>query len=315
MDFEINEGDPLQIIPLFERCLVPCALYEDIWCRYAGFMEKHAEKVMQEKCKAADKENNKTINDNENKCKTQMSVEQPVTEPEIKEIENPNATQVSEVSKNIKMSISLNSDKEVVDLSIVSGVTNDSDSSVRGSVVTLGSQAVLLEDTNLNSESQNDVSNDLQTDSNCENKNDVSNDLQTDSNSENKNDVSNDLQTTTDPNQIYNLEKSELKEGENVEPQGQGVVCSEPPTLELLMSELCTELNLDEHVLKCPVLTPEWIMSGVSWEDVRQIYRRGAWIHCPSKPVLLMQWAEFEESQGKENGPRTLARMLSDCVQ
>ena len=82
---------------------------------------------------------------------------------------------------------------------------------------------------------------------------------------------------------------------------------SEPPSIEQIKSELCASMSLEERVLRCPMLTPEWIMTGVSWEDVRQIYRRGAWIHCPNKPNLLMQWAEFEEIQGKKSFPYQLA--------
>lgn len=75
-------------------------------------------------------------------------------------------------------------------------------------------------------------------------------------------------------------------------------------TLEQLWYDLCVNLGLNERVLKCPPLTPQWLENGVSWEDVRHIYRRGVWIHCPNKPTLLMKWAEFEETQGKEQDLR-----------
>ena len=57
-------------------------------------------------------------------------------------------------------------------------------------------------------------------------------------------------------------------------------------------------LDLNERVMRCPSLMPNWIMKGVTWEDVRQVYRRAAWIHCCGKANVLMQWAEFEEVQG-----------------
>lgn len=39
LDFEIEQGEKERIVVLFERCLIACALYEDIWMRYARYME------------------------------------------------------------------------------------------------------------------------------------------------------------------------------------------------------------------------------------------------------------------------------------
>ncbi|VDO79421.1 unnamed protein product [Soboliphyme baturini] len=39
-DFEIEEADPVRIKFLFERCMIACALYEDMWLRYARYMER-----------------------------------------------------------------------------------------------------------------------------------------------------------------------------------------------------------------------------------------------------------------------------------
>ena len=35
LDFEISEGDHDRIVVLFERCLIPCAQYEQFWAKYA----------------------------------------------------------------------------------------------------------------------------------------------------------------------------------------------------------------------------------------------------------------------------------------
>ena len=40
LDFEIAEGDHERIVVLFERCLIPCALYEQFWAKYARYLEK-----------------------------------------------------------------------------------------------------------------------------------------------------------------------------------------------------------------------------------------------------------------------------------
>ena len=79
------------------------------------------------------------------------------------------------------------------------------------------------------------------------------------------------------------------------------VIATEPPseTLNKLKLKFCQGVSVGGRVLTCPPLTYAWVLHGISWEDVRHVYRRATWIHCPSKPKLLMQWAEFEESQGK----------------
>lgn len=278
MDFEINESDPVRIIPLFERCLVPCALYEDMWCQYGLFMENHVQNVMEGKYRVTEKEDSVDSDGAEKKCGTEMNVDKQVSENDTKEKECKDAMKAPEVSTNEKIVFSINdSDKELVDEGIVSDVTSDGDTMVRGSAAASGSQSLPPEHTDSNSENKNDVD--------CPNNSDSQTELSTE-------------ETQTLEN------KSEGKKGECAEPHEQVVI--EPPTLEQVKSELCKDLSLNEHVLRCPALTPEWIKSGVSWEDVRHIYRRGAWIHCPSKPVLLMQWAEFEESQGKESGRRAV---------
>merc|ERR1719193_2152182 len=40
LDYEVAEGDHERIVVLFERCLIPCALYEQFWAKYARYLEK-----------------------------------------------------------------------------------------------------------------------------------------------------------------------------------------------------------------------------------------------------------------------------------
>ena len=44
LDFEIEEGDHDRIVVLFERCLIPCAQYEQFWAKYARYLEQHIKK-------------------------------------------------------------------------------------------------------------------------------------------------------------------------------------------------------------------------------------------------------------------------------
>merc|ERR1711994_903745 len=40
LDYEVAEGDHERIVVLFERCLIPCALYEQFWAKYARYLER-----------------------------------------------------------------------------------------------------------------------------------------------------------------------------------------------------------------------------------------------------------------------------------
>lgn len=40
LDFEISEGNHKQIIFIFERCMVVCALYEELWQKYLDYIEE-----------------------------------------------------------------------------------------------------------------------------------------------------------------------------------------------------------------------------------------------------------------------------------
>nr|XP_045598774.1 uncharacterized protein LOC123758422 [Procambarus clarkii] len=279
LDFEISEGDPLRIIPLFERCLVSCALYEDFWCRYALYMEKHTQNVLSEKEEvlASDKNADNDGNKNEDEKVTKNALSESVeSEKEIN-----SAEKSCEANKEEDSSDGVNIDKQVNDQSItvINSKDDNTDTMVRGS----------------------DVKNDK----------DFPRDVNVEVRENRDSTIGNDAVEKNLREQIpiieiddrQNSNVSDIVESEN---EGQSVEKTEPPTLEQLKSELCADLNISGRVLKCPPLTPQWIKSGVSWEDVRHIYRRGAWIHCPSKAGLLMQWAEFEETQGNLDTSREL---------
>jgi len=54
LDHEIANSDHQNIVLLFERCLIACALYEDFWLKYARYMEEHdvekARRIYQRAC-------------------------------------------------------------------------------------------------------------------------------------------------------------------------------------------------------------------------------------------------------------------------
>ena len=46
LDFEIEQGNHERIVVLFERCLIPCAKYEEFWIKYAQYLENYHQKTL-----------------------------------------------------------------------------------------------------------------------------------------------------------------------------------------------------------------------------------------------------------------------------
>ncbi|XP_075693303.1 pre-mRNA-processing factor 39-like [Rhinoderma darwinii] len=42
LDFEASQGPHERVVILYERCLMPCAMYEEFWLLYAQYMERHS---------------------------------------------------------------------------------------------------------------------------------------------------------------------------------------------------------------------------------------------------------------------------------
>merc|ERR1719206_1082284 len=40
LDWQVEQGDHQRIVVLFERCLIPCALYEQFWAKYARYLKR-----------------------------------------------------------------------------------------------------------------------------------------------------------------------------------------------------------------------------------------------------------------------------------
>ena len=40
LDWQVAQGDHQRTVVLFERCLIPCALYEQYWAKYARYLER-----------------------------------------------------------------------------------------------------------------------------------------------------------------------------------------------------------------------------------------------------------------------------------
>ena len=40
LDWQVEQADHQRTVVLFERCLIPCALYEQFWTKYARYLER-----------------------------------------------------------------------------------------------------------------------------------------------------------------------------------------------------------------------------------------------------------------------------------
>ncbi|KAK7071105.1 PRP39 pre-mRNA processing factor 39 [Halocaridina rubra] len=262
LEYELKEGDPVRIVSLFERCLVSCAMYEDFWCQYAVYLEKHVQNIIDGKYKDyKEPVFGKNISDESEKEKVENEYENSENKDSVSDKEGSEIISNDNIPSDSVSDVQVNNKSHNVD---VKNVDINADSLVRGS----------------GTEEQDSNGNVVVIDRSSveQSKSDVVGEQNSDANSGGAKTVASD----------------------------QSTVPAEPLTIEQIKCRLCANLSLDERVLKCALLTPMWIMTGVSWEDVRQIYRRGAWIHCPSKPSLLMQWAEFEEMQGNLETAREL---------
>ena len=48
LDYEIKDGNHERIVVLFERCLIPCAKYEQFWAKYAQYLEDRMNKGLEQ---------------------------------------------------------------------------------------------------------------------------------------------------------------------------------------------------------------------------------------------------------------------------
>lgn len=282
LDFEIGMGDPVRIIPLFERALVACALYEDMWCRYASYMERHVQEVMDGMHSEQSEKKEKEVSDESGDKKEVEKAENEKGGDESKE----GSAKASEcLAKRKSCDDKSDENSQVNDESVVDvkDVKDRDDSGSRGSVASSQSESA-RDDSSVGNSDQCNYDKDAKV---CEGH------------------VLSNCASETD---------SVSQSGRTGDEQGKEMVKTEPLTYRQLKDKLSVNISMAERVLRCPSLTPAWIKGGVSWEDVRHTYRRGAWIHCPSKPRLLMQWAEFEETQGKEGDPGPLSRPGSSAV-
>lgn len=274
LDFEIGVGDPVRIIPLFERALVACALYEDMWCRYASYMEKHVQDIMDAVHSEQSEKKEKEVSDASGDKKEAEKAEAEEGGGESSE----NSAIASEcIAKRKNCDDKSDENSQVNDESVVDvkDVKDRDDSGNRGSVANAQNEST-RDDSSVGNSDQCNCDKDAKV---CE--------------------------VHVLSNCISEMDSASQNDQTGNE-QRKKIVETEPQTYKQLKDKLSVNISMAERVLRCPPLTPAWIKVGVSWEDVRHTYRRGAWIHCPSKPRLLMQWAEFEETQGNLDTAREL---------
>uniref|UniRef100_A0A6A7FSF9 Pre-mRNA-processing factor 39 n=1 Tax=Hirondellea gigas TaxID=1518452 RepID=A0A6A7FSF9_9CRUS len=340
LELEIKEGDPYRIIMLFERCLVACGQYEDIWCKYALYMEEHVANV-----KAG-----LYLNKNE-KCEDKDSVDK-TGSPEKHETSECKDSKDNAISGGAT-SNSGGDGSKVLSVADEAGTRRKSCTGLTGAENSAGSgsdgslllsdkssgQPIVGSQTTNNNDSGSSIKNSADGSSTV-NSNGikdttvVGSEQSSDSNTSNNNSNSVGSKKDTsggkdDPVTILSavqIKSEPLDEEDDIvcidggatnSPQladsayYRSVGSRNEWTFDDVRNYVSTGVGLVGKVLQCPPLTRRWVDELADWEDVRQIYRRAAWIHCPNKPLISIQWAHFEESQANVG---TAQELLSTVV-
>ncbi|KAF2364704.1 Alpha-ketoglutarate-dependent dioxygenase AlkB-like [Trinorchestia longiramus] len=270
LELEMKEGDAFRVIVLFERCLVACAQYEEVWCRYARYMEQHVANV-----KAGVFQNDHNDESDEKNCGDAQK----------------------EASGDIEKESGSSS----------AGDTATAGPGTAADTVASGQNSSALDSKSGGGDSSNkdSVENEQSSDSNKTNENikSASSDVNGRASS---NDAGADVlilsqdQIKSEPideedDVVYLNEMNSVPNSQHIADRAfinNGRSCW---TYEDVVGYVCEGVGLVGRVLRCPPLTKKWVYEQADWEDVRVIYRRAFWIHCPNKPHIGMQWARFEE--------------------
>ncbi|XP_018018000.1 uncharacterized protein LOC108674549 isoform X2 [Hyalella azteca] len=294
LDLEIKEGDAFRVIVLFERCLVACAQYEEFWCRYARYMEQHVANV---KAGVFVKDQNSDV-----KTDNVDDEADGVAESADKEggsssggetataaapgAAGPDAATDSETSatgrENTSAILDAKSDNNNSD-----GVSGNKDSGV---------------DSSEQSSAANKTPEDTQVLSRDASSKAVAGDAAIIS----KDQIKSEPVDEEEDDVVYLNEMNSVPNSQHITDRAfinTGRSCW---TYEDVVGYVCEGVGLVGRVLRCPTLTRQWVYEQADWEDVRQIYRRASWIHCPNKPLIAMQWAQFEELQDNVSTAREL---------
>ena len=297
LDLEIKEGDPHRIIMCFERCLVACAQYEEVWCRYAQYMEEHVEKVKAGQYASEDI----TLDDttvNSDKCDAvkdcNSALDNTINSHAVEGDCGEAGTGASSSACTGLTSTSQDSNNKCTD-----NTNDDKDESGNSNVVVDASDEQCESSKNILEDKCKEQSSDKDSIN-------ASDDVLLVKIKSEPVDDEEDVVCINDANTTIN--SNQLAESASVALLKSGRGCW---TYDDVRAYVGTGVGLVGRVLACPPLTKKWVMQLADWEDVRQVYRRGAWIHCPNKPLVSMQWAHFEESQGESRGP---SAPLNVCV-
>ncbi|XP_065568654.1 uncharacterized protein LOC136032299 isoform X2 [Artemia franciscana] len=279
LDFEISRGNYSKIIMLFERCLVPCANYEEFWSKYANFVEKWIGKNPVEE---AERENEKTNGKKLNsKCQMskEMSKEQKGEEtfcPGKAEIPTKANREVGRAGIEDKL-IAININKDVSSHSTVQMVEVENDRGrVDQSVQANNSKGITMDNPTKFGTNKSDIMSDEMEES---------------------------LIKESD------REKENQKEGER---ERMEVTINMPEeTVETVNQERTMAVGTGSSLAEESEENTKEINESlgiyfVTAESVRNVYRRGCLIHCLKKPRLRLLWSLFEESQGNLDWARTL---------
>lgn len=339
----------MRIISLFERCLVACALYEDFWCRYAAFMEKHTQEVIDGKYSWYKEDDAVTmggdseveVQDDDAKMVkddgfgvegTQGTIsertggdesiddlkreeeEGKVVKESISETKNGKIVDGKEdgeddsesISARTRSQSSIDAMKKVENDAGEDGVMEVDDGVKMGDDD--GCEGVRTTEKGRGGEEEKSGENPENCDENTEIAEGKNEEVEENHEEKMEKDVDLEKNETLDeekceevPENVGNEE--EKKENEKMEENEEknevsSCVSSHFQNFQSLKHHLTHLTSLNERVYRCPPLTLTWALKGVTWEDVRQVYRRACWVHCPGRVTLIMQWAEFEEAQG-----------------
>lgn len=269
----MKEGDAFRVLVLFERCLVVCAQYEDMWCKYARYLEQHVANVKAGVFKE------ETIDDSEEGSRSSVGDSASVADTNT-------AAAASDASKTEGAEAS--AEKSVSNENLVKDNENKD---VNQSASDVDKDKVVASDSASTKDSEKVVD---ASDSNSNNNSTVDGDVMIISKENIKSeplDEEDDVVYLNESNSIANSEH--IADRAFVSSGGRSCW-----TYEDVLGYVCSGVSLVGRVLRCSSLTKKWVYEVVDWEDVRQVYRRAAWIHCPNKPTVAMQWAYFEEMQG-----------------
>ncbi|CAB4053989.1 PRPF39 [Lepeophtheirus salmonis] len=268
LDYEIKKENHERIIVLFERCLIPCANYEQFWIKYARYLENFFRDSL--------------------KKSNELYPSLQEHRPSILDLEKARwsfGTGLSAVDqlKEKRCAWTLRGWKE--------------EDEEGNEVMRVVSEPVSFEDQTISQEKDENTSMECEEHS--------SHDVK-DFGKENE------TQEPSVSNENHPCTSTDTKSRENCLP-------TETDTLDNISTSLSCDDRIDEiskafqkeiEAEMSTVLKTSW-SNDINYEAVRSVYKRACHIHCPSKALVQLKWAAFEEECGKLDSAMEILTDLS----